>query len=108
MENLLKYGKSDVMISAGYSKMRNAGSSEVMPVNHWVRGSSPCWGAIRCEKGAHFAMTPFSYPSIDSGSRAKSRDSWPTADRFLKSKSFCIEWSGLPNHKIRPACFHCI
>ena len=28
-----------------YGKMRNVGSSEAMPVNHRVRGSSPCWGA---------------------------------------------------------------
>jgi hypothetical protein len=28
-----------------YGKLRNVGNPEVMPVNHFVRGSSPCWGA---------------------------------------------------------------
>jgi len=39
-------------------------------------------GDIRHEKGDHHAMTPFSYISTCSMSRAKSRDSWPMADNL--------------------------
>jgi hypothetical protein len=40
---------------------------------------SPTRGAIRCEKGDHHTLTPFSY-------------SWPTANRFLRGSPFRIEW----------------
>jgi len=31
--------------------MRSLGNSEVVAVNHWVRGSSPCWGAKQSKPG---------------------------------------------------------
>ena len=37
------------------------------------------WSAIRCEKGDHPMMTPFSY-------------SWPTAYKIMNNRPFCIEW----------------
>jgi hypothetical protein len=44
-----KIGKSveyeNYVLMVAYGKLRKQGSLEVMPVNHFVRGSSPCWGA---------------------------------------------------------------
>jgi hypothetical protein len=44
-KNRKKCGKSNVMISVAYNNFRRLGNSEVLTVNHRVRGSSPCWGA---------------------------------------------------------------
>jgi hypothetical protein len=38
-------GKSYLTISVAYNNLRRLGNPEVITVNHWVRGSNPCWGA---------------------------------------------------------------
>ena len=46
-----KIGKSvelkNYVLLVSYGKLRKQGSLEVMPVNHFVRGSSPCWAKIQ-------------------------------------------------------------
>jgi len=46
-----KIGKSveceNYVLMVSYGKLRKQGSLEVMPVNHFVRGSSPCWAKIQ-------------------------------------------------------------
>ena len=44
-KNRKKPGKSYLTITAAYNNLRRLGNSEVITVNHCVRGSSPCWGA---------------------------------------------------------------
>ena len=44
-KNQKKPGKSYLIISIAYNNFRRLGNSGVITVNHWVRGSSPCWGA---------------------------------------------------------------